>query len=569
MSLYSSQWPAWLFRVVGAISLMLLIGADGPKRETKAPTAEQSARNFTTGGHLARTFGVYEVVLRGRGAVANPFATHATVTFTPPSSDAHPVTVQAFYDGGDTWRARVYVTESGRWKWTAKSTDDALLDGHRGWFIAANSPLRGMLRKDNRNPKQWMTDDGHWFLNISDTAYLLFSPYHGFWKAYVRDDVAHGITSVRGDWANRGWKDYWIDSHRTKFNLSHFHTVDARLQWILDHYPYLYIQLKLFPGPPWGTDDQYWHRLPVSVRRATMRYLIARLAAYPNLFFEVTNDTFCTRRFPHNRAMVREVGSYFKTHDPWSHLISFGPNRNQPFCFLDPEDDWVTYIAIEGAWSLSADQARLYKNRPLHVFLEEDYYEDARPHFAPAHPRYFYRRLFWAWLLSGGSANYGGRWATLDPYSQTGKLTYREPRSGHIYRNGLVGLNSIPVLKQFFADREIELWRFEPDDGIAASPDGRSGCRRIKATHRGSIEYLLYAPDAASCGAAAALGATRAPRLLINLTESHGRYHVEWFRTVDGQTKEGRDVKGGRILQLTSPWRGQDVVLRLKQISAK
>jgi hypothetical protein len=156
-------------------------------------------------GGAVRKFGVYEVVLHGDGAVDNPFDTLATVSFTPPSGQAAAKTVYAFYDGGDIWRATVYVSEPGVWKWFSSCGTDKGLDGQSGTFQAQDSPLRGRLLTHSKNPRQWMTEDGRWFLNLNDTAYCLLCthdaggnpiPFEDF-TAYVRDAAAQGITSFR------------------------------------------------------------------------------------------------------------------------------------------------------------------------------------------------------------------------------------------------------------------------------------------------------------------------------------------------------------------------------------
>lgn len=84
---------------------------------TSAPCLARSGAEtvaFTTGAAKAVKFGTHEVVLTGNGRTENPFQTAAVVMFTPPSGKT--VTVNAFYDGGNTWRARVYVTETGAWR---------------------------------------------------------------------------------------------------------------------------------------------------------------------------------------------------------------------------------------------------------------------------------------------------------------------------------------------------------------------------------------------------------------------------------------------------------------------
>ena len=100
-----------------------------------------AAQNFTSGAS-AKKFGVHEVVLAGNGGVANPFDTPCSVTFTAPSGAAK--TVSAFFDGGSTWRARVYVAETGSWTWRSTS-GDAGLNAKSGIFSAETSSLPGRL----------------------------------------------------------------------------------------------------------------------------------------------------------------------------------------------------------------------------------------------------------------------------------------------------------------------------------------------------------------------------------------------------------------------------------------
>ena len=82
--------------------------------------------------------------------------------------------------------------------------------------------------------------------------------------------------------------------------------------------------------------------------------------------------------------------------------------------------------------------------------------------------QYWQRRLFWAWLLSGGSANYGGRWWAVEPYSETGTRasTYYN-RAENTFRTQLTGLDSVRPIRDFFEQRAIDLGDFEPAHGLA------------------------------------------------------------------------------------------------------
>lgn len=103
------------------------------------------AENFSSGTDSAVKFSVHEIVLTGNGSVPNPFDTIVNVQFTPPSGSTNAKTVWAFYDGDNTWRARVYVSEIGPWRWESHSAMDSQLDSRAGNFESVDSNLRGRL----------------------------------------------------------------------------------------------------------------------------------------------------------------------------------------------------------------------------------------------------------------------------------------------------------------------------------------------------------------------------------------------------------------------------------------
>ncbi len=524
--------------------------------------------NFTMDAQTAQLFGTHEIAFTGDGSVDNPFEIEATVTFFPPSGQENAETVDMFYDGADVWRARVYITEIGQWSWVTQSADDAQLDGMQGSFTAGESELRGMLRPHPQNPRQWVTDNGEWFLNLSDTAYKLFNRAELHWQDYIRDNAMLGITSVRSG-ALGGWdwrieaeaSNYpWDGEAITRFDLDKFQTTDARLQWMLNNYPDMYVQMILFGNINWQTDEAglAWKNLPPSVHTNTMRYMIARWAAYPQLFWLVTNDMDCRESFANNRAFVGEVGLYFAAHDPWDHLLSTGPTRRQPFCFTDA--DWVSYIHLEGTHELGADWMSEYASLPLHVFLGEDYYEQDHIRRYPRHPRYFQRWLFWSWLLAGGSANYGGRYPVIHPYSYTDLIPFEfnERAWGR-----LEGLDSAPYIASYFRDRDIDLVYFQPDHELVSDLAGRDDNRRPILTRRAYDEFIIYHPNAREAERFAEVDHATLARLRLDLRNAAGTFLVEWYRPFDGSARAGSCVQGGDFREFAAPWRGYDVVLRL------
>ena len=536
------------------------------------------ADNFTSGTQTAVKFGVHEITLTGDGSVSNPFDTICTVTFTPPSGPANAKTVHAFYDGGDTWRARCYITEIGTWTWISNSADDALLNNNSGSFAAEGSSLRGMLKPHDQNPQMWMTDNNKTFANIADTAYRLFATdsWADDYQAYVAEDVNMGISTMRCMILGWGWWDRYFeggaDGDKEKPHLSNFQHTDGRIRWLLDNYPDIYTQLILFSGGLLSGDSTYWRdSLTDSQRNRMMRYIIARFAAFPNKFWEVTNDTICHDQATHPATWfwATNVGNYFKDNDPWGHFMAFGHRRDDPYPFCDHE--WSTYIVGYTQYDIACEliEFRGYDIYPKHVYNTEDYYETYNP---PLNPKYFYRRLMWSYLLTGASATYAQIWNDIVPYSQS----------------GCEGIDSIPYIRYFLVDRDIDLALFTPDDGLAVQinapgPEYNDGPSKPQCTRRGYEEFIIYIPNAAEGEKAgfgdawavvgeytrrdAALDSGKTPQVKIDLRSVTGVYVVQWYRVVDGASADGSAVAGGDWQTLTSPWQGEDVVLYLSRIS--
>lgn len=550
-----------------------------PRLATIRPAV--SGLGFTSGTSGAFKFGTHEVSLSGNGAVTNPFDVRATVTFTPPSGAAAAKTVDAFYDGGNTWRARVFLTETGTWTWTATSPDDPLLNTG-GAFTCQDSKLRGRLVRHPSNPRAWATEDGRWFGQVGDTAYkLLHDSDAPLWQQYVADAAAHGVNTLRAGslgafdeaiathddwWRNDPWPGGDSPDYQ-RFDLLKFQTTDTRLEWILNNHPGMYVQMILFGLKGYGgqgTGD-WWAGIDPAVRERTMRYMIARWSAFPNVYWLVVNDMNSGAEFPLNLAFAREAGRFFAAHEPWPHLLSSGPVRYEGFPFAGPQDrDWVSYAHIEDMDAVGADELRDLglQDAPLHVYMAEDRYEQDYDRYVD--PDFFFRWLNWSWLLAGGSANYGGRFGVIHPYAQTARTDLQWTGLGGIDFTGeaLHGLDACGFVSGYFAARGIDLGLFTPDDALVADVDGRSGQLRPKAARRGHEELIAYHPNASSHGQEAAVDG-RTARLRVDLREFPGRFAVEWYRPPDGSAMRGAVVTGGSLVEFSSPWANSDVVLRL------
>ena len=506
------------------------------------PLTSDAIDNLTMGDQPAKQYGVHEIAFLGDGGVANPSDTDLEVTFTSPTGSDY--TIFGFYDGGNEWKARLYVNEAGTWTWTSTSIDDPGLHNQTGSFVALTSTLRGKLRKHATKGNAWQTDDGEWFLNIGDTPYFLFHPSETLWKEYVAEIAELGITMMRCSVLGAlnpnvqdpgGWEMIFADNQNNFLDLIHFQRTDRRMKWLLNNYPEMYIQLIIVPRSNTGynNDETFWKNLSTTQRNRYLEELLARYGAFPQVFYQVANDYNCT--LPNNTAMFDYIGNYLEAHDPWSSLTSTGCVRGAPFPFTNRA--WADYVHIETLDALAAEQVDLY-SADMHVFAGEDRYETHRP---MDHPAVFMRRLMWSWLLSEGSAAYGGDWDTIRPYSTT----------------SLTGLDDIRYIKDFIEGHKIDLSAFDADNNLVHA--SARGAERPQATKTFDNEkWLIYHPNATRSDEAANVASGTASMTIIDLPTA--TYDYVWMRADDGTTLTGLLNHPGGSQLLESPWAGVDVV---------
>jgi hypothetical protein len=292
--------------------------------------------------------------------------------------------------------------------------------------------------------------------------------------------------------------------------------------------------------------------------------MLARWSAFPNVYWLIVNDLHSDAKFPANRAFVRDVGQFFAANDPWKHLLSTGPQRHAGFPFTKPEDlTWASYAHIEDSNGVGARQIEKYAldRVPLHVFMAEDWYE--QDHGSYEDPNFFFRWLIWSWTLAGGSANYGGRYGVIHPYSQTGRPDLPWIGSDRRVYTGmpLKGLDAVSHVRSYFDKRSIDMPSCARTDSLVSDPEGTSGTRAPQLMVCGARQLLVYHPNAVADGLRARPDSHRSARLRIDLSRFLGSYSVEWYRPADGTSRQGAVITGGASVDLRSPWAGGDAIV--------
>lgn len=484
--------------------------------------------NIST-GKTAKLFGVHQVEIKVAPKSANPFDIEVIVKFTGP--DKKNKQVMAFYDGNNTWKARCYIHQTGNWNWSVMSGKHGLDD--KGQFKAGESKLRGQLKVHPQNSRALATDDGKWFSCIGDTGYYMFSSNN--YQKYVSDNHDYGVNFIRANiFGNlRSYKDYWDGENP---NLKSLQQNDQKMCWMLSNYPDMYLQFIILPEDAAGKG---YFKNPVQKRTRFLHQVTARWSSFPTITWMVMNDSVYGKG--ENSNVVKEVTDHLIQYDHWNHLRTTGARRGKGAPFAG--EKWLTLLHFETVQALAADEADAYAKFNKFPWCAEDRYETYKQ---PKHPRYFFRRLFWAWLLSGGSACYGGDWDAVKPYRTT-KFS---------------GLHSVKHINAYFTQRKIDLALFKPDDALGKNLNQKDKINRLQVAHKDLDEIILYHPHGMGKKKDVNVAQGKAS-FSLSLSRFKGTYDVEWFRPHDGESKSGKVIKGGKTITLSAPWADNDIVCRL------
>ena len=497
-------------------------------------------------------YGVYEVSLEASLGARNPyFDVDLRVLFVRP--DGTRVTVDGFYDGGRSFNARAYGDTLGPWQWRSIS-NVAGLNARSGTFEVVPSDLPGKLGKHPDDPHQLAYDSGRWFLHLGDTGYRYVADTEPRWKEYIDQAAAVGFTKIR-TWFCQARSDVQVlfAEDRAGMNLPYWQEMDRRLVYALNNHPHIVFQLI-----PYGEDTAEIARYGEGDRAAIFvgKYAQARFSALPNVYWCLSNDRNIIDRnamrgrdvSPH---VINKMGRNFHRREPWGTLLTNHQRRFQGYSFVDePWSDLITLEDLDQVTGAVILHYRRLGDDP--IVLDEDRYELYRP---PEHPRYFFRRMMWASLLSGGAATYGGL-RTYEPYD--GDVRGVQGYADAVQAGKLVGgAQDFRYIHQFFKETALTLVGMEPADTMVGYDPQRFKC----IANDSHIIVYLANPDQADPQKADAGSKPAVVKIHLPLAV----YGVRWYEPTTGRWGDGTEsseISGGIERQLKAPFAG-DAVLYL------
>lgn len=494
--------------------------------------------NFVTATPTAPHRGVWEIELPLATPAGHPFFdVELNFIFTRP--DGKEVKAEGFYRGGNQWAGRAYCGQTGRWKWRTAANRPAL-DGKHGTFEVIPSPLPGKLRQHPQDQRQFTYDNGQWFLHLGDTGYRYVVDTEPLWQQYIDEAAEVGFNKIRV-WFCRGRSDIAavFSADRKGLDLPYWDEAERRLIYALEKYPHIQFQLIVY-----GEDLAELRRYGEDDRAALLvaRHAQARFSAFPNVQWCLSNDTIISPA-PGKRnaapATIDQIGQDMRKREPWGTLLSNHQARFTGNSFANAP--WSDIITLEDRDQVAGAlilQYRALGSDP--VVLDEDRYGI---YISPKHDRYFFRRLMWASLLSGGHATYGGL-ATYEPFAGADKSKgvqgYRTAvREGRLDD----GAADFRHLRSFFAEAGLTLVGLQPNDAMAGN-DGHSV--KVIAGDKAIIAYLQN-PDSRDPESANVSETPATCRLHLPA----GSWRIRWFDPRSGQwhANQGREAIGGGSTQ--------------------
>eukprot|EP01034_Spumella_vulgaris_P042267 gene42267-52408_t len=382
---------------VRAEAVLLLSFAFGLAAVPAAAQAPQLAQAMPA---TVERWGSTEITLPGP-STGNPFMeVDFSATF---SQGARKFAVPGFYDGGGQYKVRFMPDAVGVWQYESHSNRPELR-GHTGQItvVAPSAGNHGPVRV--HNTRHFAYADGTPYWQVGTTSYawahqtdaleqqtlktLAGAPFNKLRMAVFpnHDDKSEAPRFPFAGRPPKGW-DF------TRFNPVFFRHLELRVGQLRD----IGVEADLILFHPY--DKGYWgfDRMPADVNERYLRYVVARLSSYRNVWWSMANEF----DFLKEKSMP-EWDSYFQivqASDPYQHLRSI----HNAFVFYNHTKPWVTHVSVQsGAITEDYERAVLLRdvyNKPV-VYDEVKYEGNFSRRWGQLKPEEMVLR-FWMGAIAG------------------------------------------------------------------------------------------------------------------------------------------------------------------------
>jgi hypothetical protein len=353
-------------------------------------------------------WGMAEVALAGPVS-GNPFVdVELSATFR---QGVRTVQATGFYDGGGSYLVRFMPDSVGTWTYETRSNRPEL-DGRKGALsvVDAGAGNHGPVRV--RNTWHFAYEDGTPFRQVGTTSYAWTHQGDQLEEQTLRTLAAAPFNKIRmGVFPKR----YQFNQNEpvfypfegqppntwdfTRFNPAFFRHLEQRIAQLRD----LGIEADVILFHPYDKGHWGFDRMPAQVNERYLRYVVARLAAYRNVWWSMANEF----DFMKEKTMA-DWDRYFQVvqaNDPYQHLRSI----HNGLALYNHTKPWVTHVSVQsGAIAEDFERAVLFRdvyNKPV-VYDEVKYEGNFASRWGQLTPEAMVLR-FWQGAIAGTYVGHG------------------------------------------------------------------------------------------------------------------------------------------------------------------
>jgi hypothetical protein len=411
-----------------------------------APLAQSGAAQLSAPSRVEK-WGIYEMPLQS-GAAGNPFL---EVTLSAEFRHEHrTVEVAGFYDGDGVWRIRFSPDAEGDWTLTTKS-NRAGLNGRTGTFACVAPGPKNHGPVVVRNTWHFGYADGTPYFPFGTTCYAWTHQGDALEEQTLRTLATSGSFNkmrmcIFPKWYafNRNEPKFYPfvrkgnENDYTRFDPLFFRHLEKRVAELRD----LGIEADLILFHPY--DNWGFSKMPPEVDERYLRYVVARLAAYRNVWWSMANewDLFKDKKLADFDRFFRIV----QESDPSQRLRSIHHSK----VMYDHAKPCTTHASIQDD-DFTRTQGWLDAFRKPVIFDECKYEGNIPQRWGNISSQEMVRR-FWLAIAGGAYGGHGETYLNAEEvlwWSKGGVLHGESaPRIGFLRRlveeGPAEGLNSLP-----------------------------------------------------------------------------------------------------------------------------
>ena len=335
----------------------------------------------TARAETVEQWGIFELKFEGP-TNGNPFIGPALlVQFTTEGETNGAISIEGFYDGDGTYRARFMPRTTGMWHYATFSKASAL-NGKQGDFMVTSPSANNHGPVHVTNTFHFAYADGKPYKQVGTTCYAWVHQPDDLEEQTLKTLAASPFNKLRFcifpkryDWNTNEPQLYPFEGtppnrwDKARFNAKFFQHLEKRLGQLRD----LGIEADIILFHPY--DEGHWgfDRMTSQEDERYLRYVLRRLSAFRNVWWSLANEwDFMKEK---KESDFERFGQIVSKTDPYRHLLSIHNGK----VLFNHNEPWITHASIQNGSAVEdAGRAELFRDayrKPV-VFDEVKYEGD-------------------------------------------------------------------------------------------------------------------------------------------------------------------------------------------------